>query len=81
MQQIFKGNLQGFGVIRKILSKVVHLKQGNLNFLSDVVKYIYQPNVKPDNEDSFFFFILILTILTFTFKFLNITVAKHLLEN
>ena len=80
MQQIFKGNLQGFGVIRKILSKVVHLKQGNLNFLSEVVKYIYQPNVKPDNEDSFFK-ILILTILIFSFKFLNITVAKHLLEN
>ena len=80
MQQIFKGNLQGFGVIRKILSKVVHLKQGNLNFLSEVVKYIYQPNVKPNNEDSFFK-ILILTILIFSFKFLNITVAKHLLEN
>lgn len=52
MQQIFKGYLQGFGVIRKIFSKVVHLKQGNL---SEVVKYIYQPSVKPDNEDNFFF--------------------------
>lgn len=52
MQQIFKGYLQGFGVIREdILKKVVHLKQGNL---SEVVKYIYQPSVKPDNEDNFF---------------------------
>lgn len=76
MQQIFKGYLQGFGVIRKIFSKVVHLKQGNL---SEVVKYIYQPSVKPDNEDNFFF--KILTILIFSFKYLSITVAKDLLEN
>lgn len=52
MQQIFKGYLQGFGVIRKIFSKVVHLKQGNL---SEVVKYIYQPKrVVFHNEDNFF---------------------------
>ena len=81
MQQIFKGYLQGFGVIRKILSKVVHLKQGNMKFLSEVVKYIYQPSVKPDNEDNCFFFFLILTIFIFSFKCLNITVAKYLLEN
>ena len=45
-----------------------------------MVEYIYQPIVKPDNEDDFLFFFNS-TILVFLFKFLNTTWAKHLFEN
>lgn len=53
-----------------------NLKQEDLNFLSKEV--VFPSHFKPYAIDNFF---SLLSTLIFSFKFLNITVAKYLLKN